>query len=402
MDRSYKAGGLIRRLSAFIVLAVSPCALANDENPDRSNPDMFWYEDGLRFASPGGAFSAHFQIRGQTRYSDVDVDEDSGVSVSRDEQDFELNRGRFKLGGHAGAEWMKYYTEYDFTNHYLIDIWIEPRPFEWLGFRIGQYKVPYNRERFNSSGKQQFAERSVVTPPFTLDRQQGITALGRLFSGSAIDSSYWAGVYKGAGRAGRSDDDDTPMLMGRWQWNYNRRVLPFSASDITRTQKPTGALSIAGASNRSPFTRYSTAGGGQLTGFEDTEDGDFDLRQGMAEYAFMYQGFSVQTEYHLKRVRDREIHENYRLRGFYIDSGYFFGELFEWVPHPLELAVRWSRVESDETAVQPRKGEGAMGVNWFFNGHRNKLTFDVTRFYEESPTEKGWFWGYRLQWDVSI
>ena len=398
---------MIRDFSAVLlaVWSVWPTwasAQQAQDPPEVDDQDAFFYDDGLRYRAPEGRFAARFEVRGQFRFSDIDVDADSGVGNQRDKQEFELNRGRLKLGGYAGPEWMKYYTEYDFTTHYLLDLWVEPTPKEWLGFRIGQYKVPYNRERFISSGKQQFAERSTVTPPFTLDRQIGITALGRVFADKAFDSSYWVGVYTGNGRGEKRDDDGQPMLMARWQWNMNRRVLAFSSSDIKRHERPIGSLAIAVSSNRSPYTRYSSSGGGQLPGYEDVADGDFDLRQALGEYAFKYQGVSIQTEYHYKRIRDRVNATENELTGFYFDTGYFFAGLIDWVPAPLELAVRYAQVNTDDVTLTPEKREASLGVNWFFSGHRNKLTLDATRFYEESSTEKGRFWGFRLQWDVSL
>lgn len=362
-----------------------------------------WYEDGLNVESAAGNFSARFELRGQFRYTDIDLDADSGFGSSQTEDsELKINRARFKMGGHAGRDWMKYYTEYELKKGVLLDLWIAPQPDERLGFRIGQYKVPYNRERFDSSGKQQFAERSIVTPVFTLDRQIGAAAMGRLFSGQAYDSSYATGVFLGNGRGGSRDDDSSPMLFGRWQWNMSRRVLPFSRSDLKRHPEPTGSVAIALATNRSGFTRFSTDGGGQLPGYTTGQDGQYDINQSMGEYAFMYRGWSIQTEYHWKRIDDRLNGTINDMTGFYFDTGYFFSERFAWVPEPLELAVRYAHVRPDDTAITPKSTETAIGGNWFFNGHRNKLTFDLTRLRETTPAETTASWGFRFQWDVSI
>ena len=60
-------------------------------------------------------------------------------------------------------------VEYDFVRAALLDLRVSFKALDELQFRVGQWKVPFNRERIDSSGKQQFAERSIVTPCFTLD-----------------------------------------------------------------------------------------------------------------------------------------------------------------------------------------------------------------------------------------
>jgi len=390
-------------LSSLLLLPYSSAAESREDSNESGERKTVWYENGLNLESSDGRYRAHIELRGQFRFSDIDLDSDSGIGdPQKDNSELELNRARFKLGGHVYWPWMDYYTEYDFVNDVLLDLWVEPTPSEVIGFRIGQYKVPYNRERFDSSGKQQFVERSVVTPPFTLDRQLGITALGRVFGDRAIDSSYWFGVFRGNGRGGSSDDDDKPLVFGRWQWNMFRRVLPFSQSDIKRHPKPTGSLAFAAASNRSAFTRFSSQGGGQLPGYESGRDGQYDVDQAMGEFAFMHRGLSVQSEYHWKQIDDRLNDTRTDLTGFYAGTGYFFSEYIEWVPEPLELIARYARVRPDDPQITPKQTELSFGGNWFFNGHRNKLTLDVTRLRESTDVASSAFWGIRLQWDVSI
>jgi len=390
---------LLIALSCFSLFAVSSSAADGDEH----SWGRIWYDKGSRYATPNDWFAAHFRIRGQFRYSDLDLDADSSpADPRREESEFSLNRGRFKLGGHIGPKWMEYYTEYDFTDSRLLDLWVEPKPYAELSFRIGQYKVPYNRERFDSSGKQQFVERSVVTPSFTLDRQIGITMLGRLFAKSGFDSSYWVGVFRGTGRGGDRDDDGTPMVFGRWQWNINKEVLPFTRSDLKRHPKPTTNVAVAATSNRSPFTRFSSEGGGQLLGFKGIENGDFSVDQAMGEVAFMYRGFSIQSELHYKQIEDNVAAKSTDLAGFYFDAGYFLSESFRWAPRPLEVIGRFARVRPDDLNVTTDTTEYAVGANWFFDGHNNKLTFDITQLKEAFQSLSGNSWGVRLQWDVSI
>jgi len=389
-----RAGFIIAGCVLIMTLSITVFAAANDEK-------LFWYEDGLNLKSANGNFTAHIEGRMQLRYSQIDYDNDFG-NPNADSDELRVNRARFKLGGELGTSWLDYYTEYDFVRPALLDLWVAPKVSEAFGLRIGQFKVPYNRERFDSSGKQQFGERSIVTPPFTLDRQIGAAAMGRLLKGKAIDSNYAFGVFLGTGRAGSQDDDGKPMVFARWQWNFLQRVLPFSQSDISRRQQPAGSLAFGAATNRSVFTRFSSSGGGELPAFPPGEEGQYDVNQAMAEFAFMYKGFSIQSEYHWKQVDDRLNQTLSELRGFYVSTGYFFSEIIEWVPKPLELTARYAKVDPDASQATPETTEVAFGANWFFYGHRNKLTFDVTRKTGIEPTGFDDSWGIRFQWDVSF
>ncbi|MDH3673153.1 MAG: hypothetical protein OES46_18650 [Gammaproteobacteria bacterium] len=69
---------------------------------------------------------------------------------------------------------------------------------------------------------------------------------------------------------------------------------------------------------------------------------------------------------------------------------------------PLELALRYARVDQDEGVPQSVGDEITAVANWFFSGHRNKLSVDVSRLNERQGeiSERGW--RVRLQWDVSI
>lgn len=389
------------RISAALIALALTTHVPTFAGDEETNGKSFWYDDGLNLQTAGGDYTAHIELRSQLRYSSLDFDNDF-ANPNADSNELRMNRLRFKWGGKLGTSWLDYYAEYDFVRPDLLDLWVAPKVSEKLGFRIGQYKVPYNRERFDSSGKQQFAERSIVTPPFTLDRQIGVTAMGRLFKNQTFDSNYFVGAFFGNGRAGARDDDGKPLIFGRWQWNIFKRVLPFSRSDINRHQNPTASISIGAATNRSKYTRFSSGGGGELPGYPAGEDGQFDIDQAMVEFAYMYKGLSIQSEFHWKYVDDRLNQVSSDLNGFYFDTGYFFSEIADWFPEPLELAVRYAHVDPDESVAEPQLKEFSIGGNWFFYGHRNKLTLDITRNTGEDDLEFEHSVGIRLQWDVSF
>jgi len=220
-----------------------------------------WGSKGLDIRSRDGNYHAHIDWRAQMRFTNRDFDDPIAPNPDVGEGDFVVNRARFKMGGHAYRPQLKYYLEYDLVNTWLLDLRFTLQAADGLQLRVGQWKVPYNRERVDSSGKQQFAERFVVTPWFILDRQQGVALFCRLWEGTRADSWYNVGVFSATGR-GASGSVEQPMVLGRWQWNFLKRDLPFSQCDIGYRGKPAASLAVAGASWQGPFTSFSSQGTG--------------------------------------------------------------------------------------------------------------------------------------------
>ncbi len=357
---------------------------------------------GLDIRSRDGNYFAHINWRAQLRFTSRDLDDPIAPNPEEREGNFNINRARFKLGGHAYRPWLTYYFEYDFVTPALLDLRFTFQAADELRFRVGQWKVPYNRERVDSSGKQQFAERSIVTPWFTLDRQQGAAVFGRLWKGTPADSWYNIGVNSGTGRGGTGPIEQ-PMVLGRWQWNFLGRDLPFSQCDIGYRERPAGSIAVAGAGWQGPYTSFSTKGASGLPGSPVGGRDTYKVRQHMIETAFQYGGFSWQQEYHWKTIDNTETGAVTDLEGWYAQAGYFFHALIEKFPKPLEIAFRVAEVDPNIFSDVDTEKEATLVFNWFSSGHRNKLTLDLSRLHDENEqVGRRWENRIRLQWDVSF
>ena len=383
---------------------VSDSEQANKASGKKGSPVKVHYKRGFHIESADGNYATKMNFRAQLRLTDLSspdlVGEEDGVE---EESGFRIRRARFKMKGHIYRPWLKYKFEYGLEGNVLLTWSFDVALLEQATLRAGQWKVLYNRERVDSSGKQQFVDRSIVNSPFTVDRQQGLSLQGRLFKGTRGSSEYAAGVFTGTGRGGELDGDRRPMYSARWQWNFLKRPLPFSQSDIERHQKAAASLALAASSNVSAYTRFSSSGGGQIPGFSDGQQEQYKIQQWMAEYSHKYRGLSVQAEYHQKRIDDRVNQQVSELRGFYAQLGYFFSERFRKFPKPLELAWRVAAVDSTQGVELPADREATMALNWFFFGHDNKLTADVSYLMSEGELgTEDTGWRARFQWDVSF
>ncbi|MDH3988010.1 MAG: OprO/OprP family phosphate-selective porin [Gammaproteobacteria bacterium] len=405
----------------FIQAAVADQVAAKIENdfPVKASHGS----SGFRLETRDGNWQTNLQWRAQLRYTNpyfgdprqVDDFQETGTS------NFEARRLRMKIGGHGFQPWLKYYFEVDLqpsrdpdssavsSSARVIDWRVDVAKWGWGGIRVGQWKIDMNRERVDSSGRQQFVERSIVNRIFTIDRQVGIQLRGHAFKNTAADLRYYVGVFNGEGRGVRNIDEDM-MYSGRLQWNFFGRDLAWRQTDVEYTDKPTGSFAIGGMTTNGPCTRWSSSGCGNLDGFTSpilANSDQFNIEQAVQEFAFKYRGFSIQQEYHRKFIRDRVAGSKNDLTGGYLQTGYFFHNMIDAVPAPLELALRYAFVEEpnevDRTFDNERE-EFTLGANWFFAGHNNKLTLD----YSFLTVDDG-FTGIeedanriRFQWDVSF
>jgi phosphate-selective porin OprO/OprP len=378
---------------------------------------------GFRLETRDGNWQTNLQWRAQFRYSNPFGSDPRQLEDFDDEttSSFEPRRLRMKIGGHGYKPWLKYYFEVDLqpardvdadatsSGARVIDWRIDIAKWDWGGIRLGQWKIDLNRERVDSSGRQQFVERSIVNRVFTVDRQVGIQFRGRLFEGTPADLRYYAGIFNGEGRSVRNNNDNH-LYMGRLQWNFLGRDLAWRQTDVEYTEKPTGSFAIAGFTNTGPCTRWSSSGCGNLDGFTSPAVADsdqFEIEQAVQEFAFKYRGLSLQQEWHRKFITDRAVGSKSDLTGAYFQAGYFFHHLFEAIPAPLEFAARYAYVqepnETDRNFDNERE-EYTFAANWFFKGHNNKVTLDLSRLTIDdglvnlSDTENR----VRLQWDVSF
>ncbi|MCO6427703.1 MAG: hypothetical protein J5I83_06515 [Nitrosomonas communis] len=363
-------------------------------------------KNGFEFRTDNDKFSLAIQNRLQVRYANpFDSDPRSVSDLERDESTFMIRRARTKLKGHAYWPWLQYYLQYDWSQPVLRDLSLTMDKFKWAKLWVGRGKVFYNDERVSSSGNQQLVNRSIVNDIFTVDRQQGVQLFGNLFPGSWHDISYYTGVFTGLGVGERNNDDDHMMYSGRLQWNALGGEMPFSQSDIEFHQKPALNFAFAAATNRSRCTAFETDSRScrDLPGFNPGQDGQYRINQMMEEVRFKWQGFSVQHEMHWKEVVDTLKNQGdptrkTNLMGGLVQAGYFPHYIFPIIPKNLELAGRYAFVDPNVNFNNDRQQEGSGVMTYFFNGHLNKVSFQVSHLTVGNKSNQR----YWLQWDFSF
>ena len=379
--------------------------VAQAQTEDTAKKDFYLKKGkGFEFHFDDDKYLLYMDFRGQFRAAypalNYPTNEDD---LSDDDINIGISRARIKFGGYIGDPAFNFYLEQDIRGGNLLDFRAQIEKLPYLKFRVGQWKARYSRERVISSGKQTGLERSLINRIFTIDRQQGVSLYGNLDGGGAANFNYWLEVLTGSGRGGVVGDDDNLMYMGRLQWNPNGKELGFSGSDLKFHEKFLASVALAAVTNTSPYTRFSTGGGGQLYGYEPGVDGQYTVNQALFETAFKYRGLSFDQELHYKNIDDNVNLNETTLIGNYFQVGYFFHYLFPKFPKPMEVFARHSFVDPDTDISGNNNYEFSFGLNWFFKGHKNKLTIDYSYLdYNQFNLEEDTEHMVRLQWDVSI
>jgi phosphate-selective porin OprO/OprP len=382
----------------LILFSLLACAMSCS-----ADEDAHWVygSNGWQWKNPDTGSYIWLGLRFQSRYSNREEEPLVSDDLRQEgHKGFSMNRARYKIGAGIGRHFT-FYHEYDLRNGQLLDLRASWKPASWFMLRAGQWKAEFNRERIDSSGKQQFVERSIVNYWFTVDRQNGVMASGRLAAGKPADASWWLGVLNGNG-LNSSGDGGKPMLLARYQWNFSAEPLPFSQSALKRYELARGSLAFAVVTNDSRYTRFSSSGGGQLPGFDEGEDNQYRTEQFLQEFAWQKGAWTIQQEFHYKKISDRINGGDVNLRGGYFNVGWFPSAHFKSWPVPLELTSRVALVKPYPNADLQGNKEFTLGMNWFFNGHRNKLTSDISRIIIDDPQGAARDWRFRIQWDVSL
>ncbi|MDO8960906.1 MAG: porin [Methylophilus sp.] len=381
-------------------------------------------KNGFEFRTDNDKFSLAIQNRIQARFAEpFDSDPRTLADLERDENSFMIRRARTKLNGHAYAPWLKYYLQYDWSQPVLRDLNLTVDKYKWAQVRVGRGKVSYNNERVTSSGNQQFINRSIVNDVFTVDRQQGIEVKGNVFPGSWHDLTYYAGVFTGVGIGERNNDDGNMMYSGRLQWNALGGEMKFNQSDLDFLEQPALNISLAVNANQSKCTAFETdsrscrrlvdvnaTGGARYRDPANTtsagaQNGQYEIKQMMEEVHFKYKGFSLLQELHAKRIKDKlNNDEETKLLGGFVQAGYFPHTYMDFIPSGIELAGRYAFVDMDTDRDNDKQTEFSAVVNYFLEGHFNKLSLQFSRLSVEDAivvkkAHENRIWA---QWDFSF
>jgi polyhydroxyalkanoate synthesis regulator phasin len=332
------------------------------------------YKKGAYIKTTDDQFSLRARVRTQGRFR----------YRSREEQDddasFDVRRARLLFDGNVLYPWMKYGTQVTLEggSAALRDAWIEAAYFDYAKPRIGQYKVPFDREFLTSAFSLQLIDRSIASSAFSLQRDIGVQLSGKFFQDQL---NYAVGMFNGSG-ANQSNQDQNFMYVGRLVYTPFGSY-PYSQGALDKPSSPKLAIGAAGAylPGLEPGERKSLAG---PLGNTNIVPVNSDVYQLTADLAFKYQDFSFEGGYQFRNI-DPEKPTPFgeeSAQGFYLQGGYFV------IPKEFELAARYSWVNPDNPNSKNNNNqqEYTGGLSYYLYGHSLKLQANYSFFRNDTAT----------------
>lgn len=336
---------------------------------------------GITLRSDDGDFSltirGRIQARAQLLHTPEDDDSEEDTDIG-----FLIRRMRLVFLGHLGSPSLQFYIQLGFAPG---DLENPPNPIRdavitWLptpafGLRVGQTKVPFNRERVISSSALQLVDRSIVNAELNLDRDVGLQIFHNDVFGLGGRLGFQAGVFGGDGR-NRLNEDAGLLYVARVQVQPTGRFDDaYSEADLLRTDTPRLSFGAGFAYNQDTHRRRGTHGA-----FFQLDEG-FDVLHAEVDLAFKWAGFSLLAELLWRRAIDDDVNvgivdgETIEERfgsalGVMVQAGYLFHG--GW-----EVAARFADIRpTHDASGQPEQRELLAGLGWYILDHNLKLQSD--------------------------
>lgn len=350
-----------------------------------------------------------------------------------DQNDIEFERLRLTFGGHAYtpdlryffqfdgdsdqaevSDWLDYFIRYDFGHDLFC--WEEGR----LGLRAGKWKLPYNRARQEAGWKLQFADRSMASAFFDINRSVGIALYGRvdvLETAVNFETAIFNGFNTGGFRPARVGELDRNFgfatridsdLLGQWG-NDGEADLGFHVTPAVRVGAGLAMTRVDNGDGPREFAaQRAVDSGAALAVVLPPSVTAYDIAFYAVDANLKYRGFSFHSEYYARHISGSSgaAVPDLTDHGFLLQSGYLLYH------HKLELISRWSRIVGNSGtlgAVDQSADEVAGGVVWYIRGQAIKVTVDATHLNGAPirdlalnilPGDDGWL--YRTQMQIKF
>src|SRR3972149_5785198 len=340
------------------------------------------YSNGFFIRTQDDLFSLKFNIRSQFLFFVEDDADDTATS-------FDIRRLWISFRGNAFRSWLKYLLILEASGDVeLLDYFLDFAKKTEVVPRIGQYRVPFNREELTDPFNLQLVDNSIVNREFSLGRHIGV-GLGGVVNRFI---TYGVGVFNSAGRNSINENSNL-LYVGRVMFTPTGQpryssINPFPVSgeyaysqgSFGDTETPLIAISAAVAFlpgykpvNDSPDNvvinnRMFALGSDKSNIFQFSTD-----------ISVKYLIFSLEAEYDLRNIIPDEAGIDSALsQGVRFQSGVFL------IPKLIEVAGRFAIIDLGNDFGDDKIWEITPGLSFYFIRNRNlKLQFDYSFIRDE-------------------
>jgi hypothetical protein len=342
---------------------------------------------------------------------------------------FQLARARIIFSGHAYSPDFRYDFQIDgrsasgddirLLDYYMsIDLGHHFWSFDRgrFGFRAGKYKMPFSLSRWLSGQEFEFADRSVASTYFDVNRSLAWGLYGehsRFERPLHWELAIFNGLVTGGAETGSSGDlDNNFATSGRIYFFPNGDWGDSQLADLEYHTEPATRIGMGAAcsnierTGNTEFNAIRVVDSGQSLGqILPLAVDEYFVAQFAVDASLKYRGMSLTNEYYFRSISGFNIASVPDLfdHGFWIQTGYFV------LPCKLELVARWSCVMGDSGTLgiaQASADEKAVGAVWYFRGQHAKFTFDAVNLNGAPinspalnifPGDSGWQFRNQLQ-----
>jgi len=380
---------------------------AQTERDDRATIVNF---KGIQYSSIDSTFYINFRFRMQSR---LKYYSNAGDDLGVDKFEARVRRLRLRMDGYLYNPKISYSIQLAFTRgdqdfddtgvaNIVRDAVVFYNFTDNFYISFGLNKLPGNRQRVNSSGALQFAERSLVNATFNVDRDFGLKAYYSAKLG-AVPLHLYGAVTTGEGRVVNETD-------GGLAYTGRAEILPmgeftnggdYSEGDLER--EPTPKLSIGGGYSYNDNTTRSRGQTGK-----DLYD-PRTLKTSFADAIFKYSGWAYQAEY-MRMTVDNPVTTNTDGENRYAFKGEGLNQQLSYLisdREGYEVAGRYTIIKphQDLSAFEQQTDVVELGLTKYFRAHRLKLQFNT--YYQVSggryaTSNPGNYWGSTFQVELGI
>ncbi len=384
-------------------------------------------ENDLRLGTDDFPYQLKINGWGQLRQTVLASD-----SNNRDVNQIQLKRARIVLSGHALTRDLSYFVQLDGRSDASDALRILDYYFAYdlshallneapgtLGIKAGLYKMPFSLARYLSGKELEFADRSMSSIFFDVNRSLAFGLYGE--NNSLPLPVHWElavfnGLVTGGAETGSSGTlDNNHAVSGRvhlhptGDWGSGE-LADFTNHQQLATRMGAGfAVTIIDRLGSTEFNSLRVADSGrQLSSLLPVGVESYDVALYSLDASIKYRGLSATGEYYFRNLsgfRGASVPDLLD-HGFWLQSGKFL------IPKKFAILTRWSRVTGNSGTLganNQSSDEIACGGVWYFNQQHAKLTMDATHLngaavnstvLDISSGDTGWL--YRTQFQFSF
>jgi phosphate-selective porin len=343
---------------------------------------------GLTATSSDGTSRLHIGGYAQLLYRFTKTDDPAKDNIA------DFNNRRFKLvvDGNVFSKNFGYKLQGDVSNGFRSeDVYINYKVAAPFIVQVGQFKPPQARQELTGAGKQLFPERSLANDTFNLGRDQGLQVSGSL-ADKLVD--YRIGLFNGNGPNVANPDDNTMVAaridinpLGSYKmdeagWTSNKPLLNIGAS-VAREKVSGGDAGTKFSTDNDVMDVALELDKLTAATFTSTYGDDLTWQLWTANANATWLGVTLAGEYYHLNANP-QLGADWHAYGYYLQAGY------QLIPKTLELALRYSTVESTDANASAKfdKVQKQFGVNYYFAQHNLKLQSDVTLVNDDLSVNK--------------